>query len=168
MSCYCENLESPGRELTRHVKAGGSVCFVWQCQGCGNRIGQEVARAQLLAQGQDLQAIPDFDVQFAEGQEALRRGRAEQRRNQFFLQQQSEREEFDRRRREHMSSPKWAMLRDKVLKRDGWTCQGCLRGNATQVHHLTYSHLGEELAFQLISLCRECHEKTHHIEAAAP
>ena len=63
---------------------------------------------------------------------------------------------------EHLQSEYWHRIRKKVLLRDDFLCQGCLENQATQVHHTTYSHLGNELAFQLISLCASCHSKVHN------
>jgi 5-methylcytosine-specific restriction endonuclease McrA len=53
----------------------------------------------------------------------------------------------------------WRAKRTQVLARDKGVCQGCLSREATQVHHLTYEHIGAELLFELISLCDECHER---------
>ena len=68
--------------------------------------------------------------------------------------------------RQYLESPKWAMLRDAVLKRDKYLCQGCLKSRATQAHHLTYKHIFHELAFELIAVCPDCHEKLHGPELA--
>jgi 5-methylcytosine-specific restriction endonuclease McrA len=35
---------------------------------------------------------------------------------------------------------------------------GC-QSRATQVHHLTYRHLGNEPLFELMAICRDCHEQ---------
>ena len=60
-----------------------------------------------------------------------------------------------------ISSIDWLNVRDKALTRDNYTCQGCLEARATQVHHLTYKHLGSEFLFELISLCDDCHKRIH-------
>lgn len=62
---------------------------------------------------------------------------------------------------EYIRSTEWARLRKLVLERDQFLCQGCLMEKATQVHHLTYAHLGCELLYELVSLCRDCHELAH-------
>lgn len=61
----------------------------------------------------------------------------------------------------YLNSSAWKQLREKALKRDGHVCQGCLENIATEVHHLTYDNVGDELLFQLISVCRDCHLKIH-------
>ena len=74
-----------------------------------------------------------------------------------------EREQRDADRRQYLRSDAWAELRRAILRRDKWLCQGCLKATATQVHHLTYANLYNELCFQLVSLCADCHRKVHGI-----
>jgi hypothetical protein len=68
------------------------------------------------------------------------------------------------RRKEHqqyLKTPQWQDMRLKVLKRDDYTCQGCLENPATEVHHITYDNWKNEFMFELMSLCRECHSRFH-------
>lgn len=53
-----------------------------------------------------------------------------------------------------------AAKRARVLLRAGRKCEGCGE-EATQVHHLTYEHVFEEFLFELIAVCRGCHERLH-------
>ena len=71
--------------------------------------------------------------------------------------------EAERRRQyaEYMQSPAWRRKRQQVLDRDGGICQGCRKKAAMEVHHLSYRNFGDELLFQLISLCEDCHNKAH-------
>lgn len=62
----------------------------------------------------------------------------------------------------YLTTQEWKTKRDLILKRDNYICQGCLSVKATEVHHLTYDNAFDELAFQLISLCNECHKKVHY------
>ena len=69
----------------------------------------------------------------------------------------------------YLASPEWLARRHAVLKRDGHLCQGCLRNTATQVHHLTYERVGGEMLFDLVSVCKACHEKIHEkLSTASP
>lgn len=61
----------------------------------------------------------------------------------------------------HLKSDKWFGIRECVLARDKHTCQGCLAAAAVHVHHLCYNHLGDELLFELVALCANCHAKAH-------
>ena len=69
--------------------------------------------------------------------------------------------EWKKQYNEYLKSEKWQRKRARVLMRDNYLCQGCLKERAMHVHHLTYKHLFEELFFELISLCVDCHSKCH-------
>ena len=50
----------------------------------------------------------------------------------------------------------------QVLRRDRWRCQQCGRRTNLELHHLQFlSHLGTDSEENLITLCRECHERLH-------
>ena len=38
-------------------------------------------------------------------------------------------------------------------------CEGCGVRRAAQVHHLTYEHVGDELLFELVAVCGQCHDR---------
>ena len=61
----------------------------------------------------------------------------------------------------YLRSPEWAERRRLVLERASGRCEGCRKRGATQVHHLTYTHVGNELLFELVAICRSCHERIH-------
>jgi hypothetical protein len=61
----------------------------------------------------------------------------------------------------HLQSDYWKNIRLKVLERDCDICQKCKERKATEVHHLTYERLGNELLEDLLSVCRSCHLKIH-------
>lgn len=69
--------------------------------------------------------------------------------------------EFFKQHDDYLKSPQWREIRQAVLKRDNYICQGCLLVKATQVHHKTYERWKNEMAFDLISLCTPCHNKLH-------
>jgi 5-methylcytosine-specific restriction endonuclease McrA len=64
----------------------------------------------------------------------------------------------------YLLSPEWDDKRALVLKRARGVCEGCGEVPATEVHHLTYSHVGNELLWQLVAVCRNCHARVHGIE----
>lgn len=82
----------------------------------------------------------------------------------YDKERQAEREREEAQRKAdysaYLQTPQWHELRAKVLHRDKRICQGC--GNhATQVHHLTYAHIANEFMFELVAVCRACHERLH-------
>lgn len=67
---------------------------------------------------------------------------------------------------DYLRSDAWKRRAAKVMQRAGHVCEGCLSKPAGHVHHLTYAHLGQEFAFELIALCSACHSRVHQRRAA--
>lgn len=63
--------------------------------------------------------------------------------------------------REYLKSPIWREKRAKVLRRCKHLCEGCRTNAAMEVHHLTYKHIYDEMLFELVGLCEDCHRKIH-------
>lgn len=61
----------------------------------------------------------------------------------------------------------WQQLRQEVLRRAGGRCEKCgyqpWKPNGLQVHHLTYSNVGNEKLDDLIVVCPRCHMELHGI-----
>ena len=56
----------------------------------------------------------------------------------------------------------YEMLRQQVLRRDGWRCQLCGARANLEVHHQHFrSHSGHDSEENLITLCVSCHAETH-------
>lgn len=60
-----------------------------------------------------------------------------------------------------LASDEWRRRREKVLARAGYQCEGCLINEATEVHHIDYSHVGAEYAWELRAVCSRCHRALH-------
>ncbi len=66
--------------------------------------------------------------------------------------------------REYLQTPKWLSKREKVMQRANHCCEGCgeyleVHGH---VHHTTYDNFKDEFLFELIYLCKDCHQRVHH------
>ncbi len=61
----------------------------------------------------------------------------------------------------YLKTDQWKHKRQQVLERENFLCQGCNYSKAIHVHHTTYENLGDELLFQLVALCVQCHNKLH-------
>lgn len=66
--------------------------------------------------------------------------------------------------RAYLRSPEWRKKREAVLARDGHLCQSCGLAQATEVHHLSYEHAGDEPLFELVSVCGGCHDRLHAVK----
>lgn len=49
----------------------------------------------------------------------------------------------------------------RVLERANHVCEGCGVNAATEVHHKTYKNVGNEFLFELVAICRPCHQRYH-------
>ncbi len=150
-----ERCMHPAPVLTRRV-LGSSVETVWeQCPACG--VGIKAVKKATLSAAR-IAALPVYDVdlqdrryreRFEARQQARETARAES--------DQAWRQQYEM----HLLSDAWRVLRQRVMARDGGVCQGCGVRPASDAHHLTYDHLGDEFLFELIALCRTCHERLH-------
>jgi len=64
-------------------------------------------------------------------------------------------------KRIYLASKRWQEKRQKILKRDDHICQGCGAKKRLEIHHISYRKLGHEPLKDLITLCRDCHQKQH-------
>jgi 5-methylcytosine-specific restriction endonuclease McrA len=67
----------------------------------------------------------------------------------------------------YLLSNGWRKRRALVMGRANNLCEGCGTRRATQVHHLTYTHVFNEFLWELVALCDECHSRVHDRTAAA-
>ena len=64
---------------------------------------------------------------------------------------------FSSRYYEYIQSDWWKKTRDEAIKDAGNKCFCCGRPFDLQVHHLTYDHIGFERSYELVVLCKNCH-----------
>lgn len=61
-----------------------------------------------------------------------------------------------------MHSERWRMVRAQALRRARWRCERCgTRGSLDAHHWRGYAMLGRETVFDLMMLCRDCHNTAH-------
>lgn len=117
----------------------------WQCLDCGRSTGQPVAKRLVP----DWQAHPEWDLALS----AVREAEAEKERLQ---ERQTKRAAY----LAYLGSEEWQVRRQKVLRRDP-VCRACEEAKSEQVHHLTYERIFREPLFDLVGICRRCHEEIH-------
>lgn len=146
--CECKDVEVRKRSVR-----GGAIQYVEQCKFCGRAAGNAIAKSSV----KDLE-FNDFDVELhSRYQRAISRAHQEAR--------IKEKEDWQTQYKTYLLSEEWANKRRAVLRRASGLCEGCLKQNAREVHHLTYANVGDELLFQLVALCGSCHEKAHKKES---
>jgi HNH endonuclease len=61
----------------------------------------------------------------------------------------------------YLGSAFWRERREFILQRAGHICEKCGKRPATEVHHLTYVRVFQELPSDLVALCKACHAEIH-------
>jgi 5-methylcytosine-specific restriction endonuclease McrA len=61
----------------------------------------------------------------------------------------------------YLGSAFWRERREFILERANYTCEKCGKRRATEVHHLTYIRVFQELPADLVALCKPCHAEIH-------
>lgn len=123
-----------------------------QCQRCGH--ARPVAKHTLLPQDR-IEARPE-DKALAHRWQSRKRIRIDELRS---LGGRARSEDWWEWYGRYLRSEQWASKRERVLERDGHVCRACLLRPAEQVHHTTYDHVGNEPLFELVAVCRTCHDE---------
>lgn len=152
--------------ICRRPLSNGVIHFYVQCRDCGDGIRSIKSVVAKSAERHGC-VIRDWDQALADRhREKLNRHWSEK--NALVqVESRRDREEWWAKYRAYLESPDWKRRRQKVLKRDQYTCQGCLTNPAVLVHHLTYEHMGNEFAFELVSMCDACHNRFHEKDGHA-
>lgn len=141
------------------VKSNGAISYKRQCLDCFQAVGGELKHADAPKDAPpfDSGAREAFWRRASEACQATWQQLRDVRRQQRFDEMAG-----------YYASEKWARKRADVFDRDDYRCQAriddfCL-GRASQVHHLTYAHFRCEPLFDLVSVCRYCHELITRID----
>ena|SRR5688572_22423761 len=144
-------------EVRRRVSDGVRVSYWRQCLRCGSFSNGQVARATLA----DPDAVPDADDTIAKTYQAERDRKIAVIDQRHVRIQKRERAEQRRWYDQYLNSPRWRAIRRAVMERAQGLCEGCRRRPATEVHHLTYAHVGDEFLWELKAVCDHCHARCH-------
>jgi len=148
----------PTTAVRKRFASNGAISIWNQCQKCGYAVGPAIRKATMTAQAVD--TLPTWDDEIAKRFSKDR---------ETYQQQMNEAErvrcvrEWRRHYDVYLETPEWKRKRDLVMARAQEICEGCREAKAVDVHHLTYDDAGEEFLFQLVALCRKCHERWHSV-----
>lgn len=150
------------QRLCRGTNKGGAPVVRMQCLDCGERIGNPVKRPP------NVEELPEFDDAKHETYSAARKAakeKVDQKYIDIHLRRWKGKEEGDsyyaQAHNAYLESPAWKERRRLVKERSQGLCEGCRAAAATEVHHLTYAHWGQEFLFELVALCGDCHDRIH-------
>jgi len=158
------------RELRRQLASNGATSYRYQCLRCG-KLSECIKKSHpavlsLATHPAWIDTELRASYQKAISDEASRRYALVHPARDYqaeYAASQRERQEFYE---TYLQSPEGHGRRTRVLERDAYLCQSCRFNRATQVHHLTYTHLGNEPLFDLVSVCRPCHERITEMDRA--
>lgn len=142
-------------EIRRRHQSNGVVVYTRQCLRCGAALGNvKKAVVETQLRPSEIQAIRDFDQGLLDRWYADRRDYGDRLR-------EKERDEWRRWYTQYLRSAHWNEKRLSVLRRAGDLCEGCRQKRPTQVHHLSYEHVGDEFLWELRAVCEDCHDRLH-------
>lgn len=144
------------KEVRKRTIKGGSIVLQEQCPACGEKFGSAISKEKFSSQ--QLAKMKAWDEQLA----ATFRSKQTELWNQLKAEEEAKGlAEWQQAHAAYIASPAWKKKRNAVIKRANALCEGCGEQKATEVHHLNYDHLGEEFLFELVAICRSCHERYH-------
>jgi len=151
--CACEQIA-----IRRRVLSNGVATFVLQCQDCGRQLRSVKKDAPEVRRLADVQP---FDDTLQQSWNERRRQYYAARRETSIHEQETKQTEWWTTYNSYLKTTAWRLKRQAVLTRANNWCEGCAARQATQVHHLTYEHVGDELLFELVAVCETCHRRIH-------
>jgi hypothetical protein len=95
----------------------------------------------------------------ARGRRAEREREWQERSREYARAQAARESEWWDQYRAYLQSPEWRARSRAVIERAHGICEACGKRAATQAHHTTYTHVGDEPLFELRAVCNQCHEK---------
>lgn len=137
-------------EMRKRKTLAGGWQLVNQCMGCGQRLGNALPQAGVV-----MADVAGFDEQRLATWLERRKEHARETAHAFS------REAWLASYGPYLASAAWRSKRAKVMERARGACEGCAEGPPTQVHHLSYAHVGNEFLFELAALCDACHGRIH-------
>jgi 5-methylcytosine-specific restriction endonuclease McrA len=149
--CVCSVIE-----LTRVILKNGTELIREQCKACGRPVKTPVKRSSVS----NIEQLETASIDRLFEYEADRRSTLRKIRDKHAAVQlrpgwgSSEYQEY-------LKSEKWKQKRDAVMRRANGICEGCGMTDASVVHHHHYRNIYEEWLWELVALCRPCHDQCH-------
>lgn len=150
------------QELRRGHNKGGGPIVRNQCLDCGAITGLAHKRPA------NFDTLPGFDTALHPAYDAARKAELDEIEKKYTERQlarwrvsENADNYFKLKHDAYLASPAWKQRRRLVMDRAQGLCEGCRLSPPTEVHHLTYLHVGNEFLFELVALCEDCHDRWH-------
>ena len=144
------------KELRKKIDATGRPRLHYQCLVCGLPVGNRVSAKHHSAEQIESLLIFDDTLRSAYWHDYNERYQAERNAR---LEQLKER--WKEAYSDYRKSTEWIAKRKLVIQRAQGICEGCRLSRAVEAHHTTYDDVGEEFLFELVAVCRSCHDRFH-------
>lgn len=147
--CNKQNLQK-----VKLICSNGTIQVRQQCLSCGDVTGNAIKLSK-----EDKEPLPVINTEL---RDSYFKRKHEQKSTLFKKFSDQKRDRWFNHYSDYLKSPEWEEKRLLVLKRDKYLCQCCLDSYATQVHHKSYEFVdlkGSEPAFDLVAICKPCHDK---------
>lgn len=144
----------PKKEIRFRLAKNDTKMYKSQCIRCGELLSEWIPHGQ-ISNPESIQPIDDLLPEiYQDSVNVLEKALQERIR-------MSNKDLFDEWYVEYLKSPQWQDIRQRVFERCCGICEGCEKNMATEVHHLTYDNVGNELLFELVGVCKSCHDRIH-------
>lgn len=150
-----------GTKLMVKITSNGQSRYYLVCLGCGEK--RTVKRGELTS-AQISKSTPYDDKLIKSLQEPIKEIRSAEiaKAESVYVEIAEARQAVQQDRyNQYLLSDEWKSKREIVIKRCGGICQGCGINKVEHIHHLTYERLFDEMLFDLVGVCRSCHQKIH-------
>jgi hypothetical protein len=138
------------KEIRYRLCSNGNKMYIHQCLRCGQNVGAWIHKNSIA----NISSTKPIDDELKKGVSnlllELYKRKSIAKKADFF-------DDYD----EYLRSSEWTEKRHRVLNRCHNICEGCGKNKAVQVHHLSYQHYRNEFLFELVGICKKCHDTLH-------
>ena len=134
-----------------------SLTFIRQCLRCGGRVAGPLEAGEIDPQEMQVRGVHEWEEALRNDWEARKAARIDEL-------QLERKQNWGKWYEGYLKSEQWQEIRKRMFDRANRLCEGCLREWATEVHHMTYNHAGNEFMWELKAVCVPCHKRWHEIE----
>lgn len=148
-----------GKEMRWRTQSNHVRVIAYQCLTCG-RMLNHVRKASIPVT--EWTMIDEWDKDLERNYQTASNAAWSHYNGTWRERQDAEQRARRERYADYLRSPEWQYRRSLRLNIDHHQCQAKLNyctGRATEVHHLTYEHVGNEPLFDLASVCSSCHRQ---------
>jgi len=144
----------PKKEVRYKLASNNSKMWKEQCIRCGETFGEWIPHKDITNPDERREIDDNLRNIYSQTCFELRKA-LQDRVNEI------NKKDFHEWYKAYLQSEDWHEKRRLVYDRCNGICEGCRLKRSTQVHHKTYQNVGNEFLFELLGVCKDCHERIH-------